>query len=360
MQNKSIFSTICRRGKAALLSAILLTTLFCSGCDDPAFGDSGKKIGEDITPTPHVDTDVVERVKMTTEEIGEKIGSSVVNIKAMSDDGNGSNGAGVIFTDDGYIITNDHVIRGKTSSMEVHLADKRVLKAKLIATDPRMDLAVIKVEGNNLQAVKFGDSNEMKKGSKVVAIGNPYGLSDSLTTGSISNLNMDIPEELSIIRCLQTDAAVNPGNSGGALLNEYGELIGINVMGATNGENIGFAIPSNDVKRVVEQLKDNGHVPYPYLGIDVINQQTDKGVPFILVRNVRDDSPAAKADFKKGDIIVRVNDARVENVPKLREQINGNKIGSRVSIYIVRGNQEGIIEVTLEEIPKGYSSIDWS
>lgn len=359
MQNKSIFSTICRRGKTALLSAILLTTLFCSGCDDPAFGDGGKKIGDDIK-VPQVETKEDERVKMTTEEISEKIGSSVVNIQALSDDGSGALGSGVIFTDDGYIITNDHVIRGKTSSMEVHLADKRVLKAKLIATDPRMDLAVIKVEGDNLKAVKFGDSDELKQGSPVVAIGNARGLENSTTTGTISNLNQDVSEDLTTIRCLQTEAPINPGNSGGALLNEYGELIGINVMIRANSDNIGFAIPSNDVKKIVEQLKDNGHVPYPYLGIDVINQQTDKGVPFILVRNVRDDSPAAKADFKKGDIIVRVNDARVENVPKLREQINSNKIGSRVSIYIVRGNQEGIIEVTLEEIPKGYSSIDWS
>lgn len=349
MQNESVFSVIFRRSKVALMSAILLTVFICSGCGDI--------IGQ---PPPPPVTEC-ERVKMTPEEIGEKIGPCVVNIKAMSDDGSGSNGAGVIFTDNGYIITNDHVIRGNTSSIEVHLADKRLLTAKLIATDPRMDLAVIKVDGTNLQAVKFGDSDEMKKGSQVVAIGNPYGLSDSLTTGSISNLNMDMAEEFSIIRCLQTDAAINPGNSGGALLNEYGELIGINVMVFGRGsDNVGFAIPSNDVKRIVDQLKDDGYVPYPYIGIDAINQKTDKGVPFILVRNVRKDSPAAKAKLEKGDIIIRIGDARVENVPKLREQINGNKAGNRVSVYIMRGNQEGIIEVTLEEIPKGYSSIDWS
>lgn len=359
MQNKSIFYVMCGRGKSVILSAILLTMLTCSGCDDPLFGDDNKKNVEDIKQT-HVDTKVIESVKMNPEEIYEKIGLSVVNIKAMRDDGSGASGAGVIFTDDGYIITNDHVIRGRTSSMEVYLADKRLFKAKLIATDPRMDLAVIKIEGNDLQTVKFGDSDKVKKGSVVVAIGNPYGLEDTLTAGRISNLNRDVSEELNTIRCLQMDASINPGSSGGALLNEYGELIGINVMGATKAENIGFAIPSNDVKKIVEQLKDKGYVPYPYLGVDAINQKTDKGVSFILVRNVRDDSPAAKAGLKKGDIIFRINDARVENVPKLREQINGNMIGSRVSVYIMRSNDEGIIEVTLEEIPKGYSSIDWS
>ena len=341
MQNEAIFSAICKRGKAALLSAFLLMTLLCLGC--------GPK---PVEPPP--------REKMTPEQIAEKIGPCVVNIVALSDDGNGSKGSGVIFTDDGYIITNDHVIRGKTSSMEVHLANNRVLKAKLVATDPRMDLAVIKVEGDNLQAVKFGDSAEMKKGHFVEAIGNPRGLENSVTTGTISNLNVDVNEDLSTIRCLQTDAAVNHGSSGGALLNEYGELIGINVMIYENSENIGFAIPSNDVERIVKQLKDKSYVPYPYLGVYATNENTDKGVPYILVREVRDNSPAAKAEIKKGDVIFRINDARVENVPKLREQINDNKIGSRVSIYVCRGNQEGIIEVTLEEIPKGYSSIDWS
>lgn len=260
MHKESIFSTICRRGKAALLSAILLTTLVCSGCDDPILGGGDKKPVDDIK-VPEVETKEDERVKMAPEGIAEKIGLCVVNIVALSDDGNGSKGSGVIFTDDGYIITNDHVIRGKTSSMEVHLADNRVLKAKLVATDPRMDLAVIKVEGNNLQSVKFGDSAELKKGSLVVAIGNPRGLENSVTTGSISNLNVDVNEDLSTIRCLQTDAAVNHGSSGGALLNEYGELVGINVMIYENSENIGFAIPSNDVERIVKQLKDKSYVP---------------------------------------------------------------------------------------------------
>ena len=340
MHEESIFSTICRRGKAALLLAFLLMTLVCLGCRPPEPPD--------------------ERVKMTPEEIAEKIGPCVVNIVALSDDGNGGKGSGVIFTDDGYIITNDHVIRGKTSSMEVHLADNRVLKAKLIATDPRMDLAVIKVESDNLQEVKFGNSDEMKKGSFVEAIGNPRGLENSVTTGTISNLNVDVNEDLSTIRCLQTDAAVNHGSSGGALLNEYGELVGINVMIYENSENIGFAIPSNDVKRVVEKLKEDGHVPYPYLGVDAINKRTDKGAPFIFVQNVRDDSPASKAGIQKGDVIFKINDARVEIVPKLRDQINNNRVGNKVSIYIMRKDDEGILEVTLEEIPKGYSSIDWS
>ena len=361
MPNESIFAALFRRSKVALMFAIMLAVLICSGCGGTVIvepgGDDKKPVAEKIDPPPPPE----ERVKMTAEEISEKIGPCVVNINAKSDDGTGKFGSGVIFTDDGFIITNDHVIRGNTSSIEIHLADKRVLKAKLVATDPRMDLAVIKVEADNLQAVKFGDSDEMKKGSAVVAIGNPKGLENSLTVGHISNLKMDMNEELSTIRCLQTDAAINPGNSGGALLNEYGELIGINIGGFKNSDNIGFAIPSNDVKRIVEQLKDNKHVPYPYLGVNAVNEQTDEGTPFIRVKNVRDNSPAAKAGLKAEDIIYQINDARVEIVPKLREQINNSGIGSTVSVYIVRSKKEhGIIEVTLEEIPKGYSSVDWS
>ena len=343
MKNESWLAAIYRRGKGVLLSAILLTTLICLGCGPEP---------PPPPPPPHP--------KLTTEEIAEKIGPCVVNIKALNDSGSGGLGSGVIFSEDGFIITNDHVIRGKTSSIEIHLSDKRVLNAKLVATDSRMDLAVLKIEGDNLQAVKFGDSDEVKKGSSVVAIGNPRGLENSVTVGHISNLNMDVNEELSTIRCLQTDAAINPGNSGGALLNEYGDLIGINVMIKLNSENIGFAIPSNDVKRIAEQLKDKGYVPYPYIGVEAVNMKTDKGAHFILVQNVRDDSPASKAGIQKGDVIFRINDARVEIVPKLREQINNNSVGSKVSIYILRSNAEGIIEVTLEEIPKGYSSIDWS
>ena len=369
MPNESIFSAICRRGKVALLSAILLTTLICSGCDKgPLFSDDSDK-KTDIIATENTSktsdkpepksSDEPKRVKMNEAEVYEKFGSCAVSIEAR-DGNNKSLGSGVIFTDDGYIITNDHVIRGKTSSMEVHLLPDRMLKAKLIATDPRMDLAVLKVEGDNLQAIKFGNSDEMKTGSVVFAIGNPYGLEGSSTPGSISKLNVDVPEEMTIIRCLQVNAALNPGNSGGALLNEYGELVGINVASVTNSDNIGFAIPSNDVKRIAEQLKDNKEVPYCYLGVYATNETNKKGMPFILVRAVKKDSPAAKAGFQEGDIILRVGDKRVENVPKLREETKDLDKGTEVAIYTLRDNQEGFIYVTLDKIPKGYDPIDWS
>lgn len=371
MQNKSIFSTICRRGKAALLSAILLTALVCSGCDDPLINsddDSDKKTDVIATKLPPKPSDKQEpkpskeqeRVKMTSEEIGEKFGSCVVSIEAR--DGNsGSLGSGVIFTDDGYIITNDHVIRSNTSSIEVHLTDKRVFEAKLIATDPRMDLAVIKVEGDNLQAIKFGNSDELKRGSVVFAIGNPYGFEGSLTSGKISNLKQDTFEEMTSFKCLQTEAPVNPGNSGGALLNEYGELIGINVLSIKSGNNVGFAIPSNDVKKIVEQLKDNNAVPYCYLGVYATNEKTKKNTPFILVREVKPGSPADKVGFQKGDIILRVGDKRVENVPELREETKDiKKKGTEVAIIIRRDNREVLTYVTLEKFSTSYDPVDWS
>ena len=244
------------------------------------------------------------------------------------------------------------------------MSDKRTLTAKLIGTDPRMDVAVIKVEGENLTAAKLADSSKVEVGAEVLVIGNAKGIENSVTKGVISNLNIDVDTGTDIRRCLQTDAPINPGNSGGALVNMQGEIIGVNDMKRSDAESIGFAIPINDAKEIADQLIEKGYVSLPYIGVDAVNQQTDDGTPFIIVRNVMPDSPAAKAGLKVKDVIVQVNDARVETVSKLREQFYDSGIDSIVSIHIVRmsnkGGQEGIIQVKLEELPKGYYSIDWS
>ena len=341
MKLKSIYTALGRQGKVAAVSAILLMMSIFSGCSP--------------TPGPDEEKGPIDPVA----EIVKETAPSVVNIEA-----NGAGkGSGIIFSEDGYILTNDHVIRG-ANSLEVHLSDKRTLTAKLIGTDPRRDVAVIKVEGENLTAAKLADSSKVKVGSEVLVIGNAKGIENSVTKGVISNLNIDVDTGMDIRRCLQTDAPINPGNSGGALVNMQGEIIGVNDMKRNDAESIGFAIPINDAKEIADQLIEKGYVSLPYLGVDAVNQTTDDGTPFILVRNVMPDSPAAKVGLKVKDVIVQVNDARVETVSKLREQLYVSGIESIVSIHIVRvsnkGGQEGIIQVKLEELPKGYYSIDWT
>lgn len=295
---------------------------------------------------------------LTIDEVVKKVGPSVVNIEAKG----AGRGSGVILSKDGYILTNDHVIRG-ANSLEIHLADKRTLKAKLIGTDSRRDVAVIKVESNDLQEAVFADSVEVKIGEDVIAIGNAKGVENSVTKGIISNLDIDVDNGTNIRKCLQTDAPVNPGNSGGALVNMRGEVIGINEMGRRDAESMNYAIPSKDAREIAEQLIDKGYVSYPYLGVSTLNQKIEKE-SYIFVRSVMDNSPADKEGLRKNDVIVKVNDVRVETVSKLREQLNNSGIGSVVSLYIVRntkqGIQKGTIQVKLEELPKGYYTIDWS
>ena len=328
--------------KTAILLTMILTLLLFSGCDS------------NDNPKPIPDT-------LTVEEIVQKTGPSVVNIYS-----NKSLGSGVIYKMEdgyGYIITNDHVVRG-ANALSVRLSDKRTLKAKLIGTDPRRDVAVIKVEGDNLPVADFADYNKVKIGADVVAIGNARGIENSVTKGIISNVDIDVDTGTNIRRCLQTDTPINPGNSGGALVNMSGEVIGINEMGRNDAESMNYAIPGSDAKKMADQLISKGYVSYPYLGIDAVNKEAKDGTKFIWIRNIMDNSPAAKAGLRKNDAIMQVNDVRVETVSKLREQLNVSGIGSMVSIYIIRrtnqGGQKGVKQVTLEELPKGYYTIDWS
>ena len=342
MNDKLFYGILIILKKTAVMSMFFLITMFSSGCD--------------IDPDP-------DPIPLTEEEKAvKKAGPSVVNIVAQLDNGT-SLGSGVIFRNDGYIVTNDHVVKG-ANSLEVHLFDKRTLKAKLIGRDSRMDLAVIKIEGENLEASVFADSSLVSQANKVIAIGNAEGIENSVTQGIISNVNVYVDDGKNIGYYLQTDSAINPGNSGGALINLRGEIIGIPTKGLKDSDNISYAIPSNDAKRIAEQIVDTGYISYPYLGVNAVNKATPDGTNFIAITGVMDNSPASKAGIKTNDIIYQINDVRVETVSKLRMQLNNSEIGSRVSIHILRQINEdvkdGIIEATLEELPKGYYTIDWS
>ena len=224
-------------------------------------------------------------------------------------------GSGVIVDKDGYVLTNNHVIKD-ADEIKIKLSDKREFKGKIIGTDPKTDLAVVKIEAHNLPVLKLGDSDRMKVGETVLAVGTPFGLNQTVTSGIVSAVGRADVGIADYEDFIQTDAAINPGNSGGALVNIHGELIGINTaIFSTSGgyQGIGFAIPSNMARTVLDSLVKNGKVVRGWLGVSIQPVTADLAKQFglkeetgVLVGDVTEDSPADKAGIKRGDVIVRI------------------------------------------------------
>jgi serine protease Do len=272
-------------------------------------------------------------------------------------------GSGVIVSADGYIFTNYHVIEGVEAGkgVEVVLADDTSLDAKIVGKDPQLDIALLKVEpGRELQVALLGDSEQVQIGDWVLAIGSPYGLSHSVSAGIISALGRDIHNG-AYDSFIQTDAAINRGNSGGPLFNLRGEVIGINtaIMSASGGSNgIGFAIPINQVREIFDDLKSHGEVVRGWLGVDIqdLSKQnlTDLGLDKTsgsLVTGVWDDSPARKAGLMMNDVIVRFGSLEVQNTRSLLVAVARTKIGTVVPVDVVRKGQNVHLEVTIAERP---------
>lgn len=276
-------------------------------------------------------------------------------------------GSGVILSEDGYIVTNNHVI-DRTSTINVTLNNKKTYKAELIGTDPSTDLALLKIDAKNLPSVGFGNSNDLNVGQWVLAVGNPFNLTSTVTAGIISakarNINIlsgnngnGLPPIESFI---QTDAAVNPGNSGGALVNANGELIGINTAIQSNtGSYTGysFAIPSNIVQKVVNDLKEYGTVQRAFIGVSIqnIDEQVVEELDLndmsgVYVNSVTKNGSASKAGIKSGDIIKKVGSKNVTDVPELQEQISQFRPGDKVNLTIYRENKELEIPVVLKNL----------
>ena len=271
-------------------------------------------------------------------------------------------GSGVIFRKDGYIVTNNHVVSG-AKEIVVSLSDGRSLKGKLIGKDEFTDLAVVKVDANDLPTAAFGNSDNVVVGEPAIAIGNPMGLEfqGSVTAGVISALNRTLDISDKRVKLLQTDAAISPGNSGGALVNADGEVIGINSakVAATGVEGMGFAIPINTVETIVNELIDKGYVARPYLGVSVFDPTTaerygyqlniDKGV---YIFRLSLDGPCGKAGFQRGDIILEINGEAINSVAELRNKIASYKVGDTVTITYDRNDTKHKAEVVLEEMPQ--------
>ena len=372
----------------------VLTALVFSGCKTGLFG------GESQPETPFAPTTppapvVVDGMRTSYADIVERTSPAVVNIisdikvqqtnSPMDDNPFGQLfpqmpqmprqqqrpqvergvGSGVIVNADGTILTNNHVVEGATK-ITVEMNNGKSYEAKTIGTDPPSDLAVLKIEGENLPSLTLGNSDTVRVGDIVLAIGNPLGIGQTVTAGIISAKGRRTGiSDGSFEDFLQTDAPINRGNSGGALVNLNGELIGINsqiLAGGASGGNIGigFSIPSNMAKSVMEQLVQNGKVRRGMLGINIqnINEDLAKGLGLkdtkgVLVSNVRTGGAADKAGLKRGDVITAINGETVEDSNVLRNKVAGTLPGNDIKVKFVRDGSEQEVTAKLDELDSG-------
>ena len=275
-------------------------------------------------------------------------------------------GSGVIVSPEGYILTNNHVVDGATD-VRVTLSDKREFQAKVVGTDPAIDIAVLKIPAGDLSPVVIGDSSKVQVGDYALAVGNPFGVGKTVTMGIVSateraNLGIEDYEEF-----IQTDAPINPGNSGGALVNDRGELIGINTAilshGSEGNQGIGFAIPVNLARNVMDQILKNGKVTRAYLGVapqdltpalaKEFGAKDERGA---LVGDVTADSPAQKIGLQKGDIILGLNGKPVADSNELRMNISMMAPDTTVKLQVLRNGTEREFTATLAEMPTQQAS----
>ena len=277
----------------------------------------------------------------------------------QSQDASLSLGSGVIISKDGYIATNQHVI-SNADRILVKFDDKREFPAKVVGIDKSTDLALLKINANDLPFATLGDSDKLKVGEWVVAIGSPFGFGHSATAGIISGKGRRIGRE--IVPFIQTDAAINPGNSGGPLFNMDGDIIGINsqILSKSGGYlGLSFAVPSNVLRNVVTQLKNYGYVAHGYLGLSFQEMTGDIAKSFgldrpsgALVANIVLDSPAAKAGLKMGDIILKLNDVKILDAEQLPALVGNIKPGTQVKLTLFRAGKEQELMITIGQLER--------
>src|SRR5260370_24359298 len=270
-------------------------------------------------------------------------------------------GSGVIVSPEGYILTNNHVIEGATD-VRVTLSNKRQLQAKVVVADPKTDIAVLKEEGSGYPAITIGDSSKVQVGDYALAVGDPFGVGQTVTMGIVSamnrgNLGIEDYEDF-----IQTDAPINPGNSGGSLVNDRGQLIGINTAiishGSGGNQGIGFAVPVNLARQVMDQIMDHGKVTRAYLGIvvqdvtpSIAKAMGQNELHGALVGDVKASSPAGKAGLERGDIILEINGKPVSDSRELRMNISMMKPDADVKLKILRDGKQSDMTVKLGELP---------
>ena len=317
-----------------------------------------EKTTVDLQQTPDGDS---REGEMSLQEIYETNIPAVVSISASTGSGS-STGTGVVLSANGYLVTNYHVIR-QALAINVTLTDERELRATLVGEDPVSDLAVLRVDAEDLTPAQFGDSDGVRVGDSVVAIGDPLGveLRGTMTDGIVSAISRDVQLDGRVMNLIQTNAALNSGNSGGPLINRFGQVIGINTMkigtfaDSSGVEGLGFAIPSATVKEIVNQLLSQGYVSgRPWLGIEVESYSTfyqrfyrvPKGV---YVTDVQAGSPAEAADLRIGDIILAADGSAVTDMDALNTRLYTHAPGDSMTFSVYRNGRQGEVTVTLEE-----------
>ena len=319
-------------------------------------GETQEKSISDIIETTNKSVVGISKVKNKGNTIFLKEGTSELGL-----------GTGFIVTSEGYIVTNQHVSGDKNSTCYVTLEDGRNYEATVVWADSDIDLSVVKINAKNLEFLKLGDSENIKIAQKVYAIGNPrgYEFQRTVTSGIISGLERTIKIEeydknYYMENLIQTDATINLGNSGGPLINENGEVIGINSVKITTAEGIGFAIPINNVKPIIKKLEEKGEVNSATLGVyaydkDIvpyINEQLGTKMNLedgIYIAEIIRNSPADKAKLKKGDIILEIDGIKLNKMSTLRNYIYEKEVGDKVTIRYVHNKKENEIEVTLSK-----------
>ena len=301
-------------------------------------------------------------------DVVQKVRPSVVGVitESFQTYSTSSTGSGIILSEDGYIVTNNHVVEGG-DSIAVTLDDGETYAAELIGTDVKSDIAVLKIDAQNLPAAEFGDSSQVEVGEAAIAIGNPLGLNGTVTAGIISAVDREIQVGSSNMVLLQTDASINPGNSGGALLNEYGQVIGVNSakISSEDSEGLGFAIPSNTVGPIVEELIDRGYVSgRPLTGISGRNVSALTAAFYnipqgILVDQVAPESDAAAKGLTAGDVIIGVDDIRVENISDACILRDEHKAGDTMKLTFYRQGFTHEINIQLMEETNQQSEYDF-
>lgn len=285
-------------------------------------------------------------------------------------------GSGIIISEDGYILTNNHVVDTSSSnssysyydlsdatSVKVKLnnatyGDDATFDAKIVGKDSQTDLAVLKIDKTNLTAAEFADSSEAVVGEFVMAVGSPLGLDTTVTQGIISAVNREVESDGNKYTCIQTDAAINSGNSGGALVNSDGKVVGINTLklSGTGVEGIGFAIPINSTLDIIDELIQHNKVLRPYIGISGIDLDDSTAQRYnlvlgVYVKTVQDFSPAEKCGLQSGDVIIKADGKDIKTMEQLNEIKNLHKIGETITLTVNRNGQEKDFTVTLEETP---------
>lgn len=344
----------------------LVTQYMESSPYDRNFTFPTKQAAQEEPLTPARDTSIVKAVK--------KAGPAVVGITTRIYDRDIFNqnvlvsegvGSGVILNTDGYIVTNNHVVAGAgEGKVTVSLSDGTSVEGKVIGTDPLTDLAVVKIDGNEkLPAIELGDSDTLQVGEPAIAIGNPLGLEfrGTVTTGVISALHRTVNMETQRFPLIQTDAPINPGNSGGALVNADGQLVGINSEKIAHAgiEGLGFAIPINEAKPIIESLIKYGYVERPYLGIYALDKQTAAHYGYqlegegLLIVKIDANGPLGQVGVRRGDYLVAVDGKAVTTLLSLKQIIDTHKPNETIRITYARNGKTTEAEVTLGKMTSG-------